>query len=142
VHRIRGTVVRALAAVVAILTVVAIGLYFVRIPLLRLVFLHGQMDAAGVDRMARIFPYHLVGLAPFGALLVLARAHVAVKNSGIMVSMGLLNAGSNAVFNVVLMKAIGLEGIALSTSCVQAVVALVFWVRLEKKLHHLKDPAG
>ena len=38
------------------------------------------------------------------------------------------------VFNVVLLKAIGLEGIALSTSCVYAAVAIVFWVRLDARL--------
>jgi len=92
------------------------------------------MDVGGVERMISILPYHLVGLAPFGALLVLARAHVAVKNSGIMLSMGILNAALNAVFNVVLMRAIGLEGIALSTSCVQLAIAIVFWFRLDAKL--------
>ena len=32
------------------------------------------MDWLGVERMVRLLPYQLVGLAPFGALLVLARA--------------------------------------------------------------------
>src|SRR5690606_13617905 len=81
---IRSTVVRALASVLGILVVASAVLYVVRTPLLRLVFLHGQMDEAGVDRMAAILPYHLLGLAPFGALLVLARAHVATKNGAIM----------------------------------------------------------
>jgi len=92
--------------------------------------------------MIRILPYHLVGLAPFGALLVLARAHVAIKNSGIMLGMGVLNATLNAVFNVVLLKAIGLEGIALSTSCVQLAIAIVFWVRLDWKLAPRREGAA
>ena len=133
-EKIRRTVRRALVAVSAILGVAAVLLYFFRAPLLRFVFLRGEMDASGVDRMIRLLPYHLVGLAPFGALLVLARAHVAVQNSRIMLSMGLLNAGLNAVFNVVLLKAIGLEGIALSTSCVQLAIAIVFFIRLESRL--------
>jgi putative peptidoglycan lipid II flippase len=104
--------------------------------------LRGAMDEGGVDLMIRILPYHLVGLAPFGALLVLARAHVAVKNSTIMLSMGIFNAACNALFNVVLLKAIGLQGIALSTSCVQAAVAIVFWFRLERRLAALKAGAA
>jgi putative peptidoglycan lipid II flippase len=116
-------------------------LFLVRAPLMRFVFLRGEMDAAGVDRMIGLLPYHLVGLAPFGALLVLARAHVATKNSGIMLSMGALNATLNVVFNVVLLKAIGLEGIALSTSCVQLAVAVVFWFRLEARLSTLHQAA-
>ena len=131
---VRPIVRRALAAVIPLLLAVSLLLFFVRGPLLRLVYLHGKMDPLGVERMIAIFPYHLVGLAPFGALLVLARAHVALKNSGIMLSMGALNAGLNAFFNVVLLHYLGLEGIALSTSCVYIAVAFVFWIRLQRKL--------
>ncbi len=131
---IRRTVVRALASVCGLLFLAAVLLYFVRLPLLRLVFLHGQMDVAGVERMAQLLPYHLVGLVPFGALLVLARAHVATKNGGIMISMGILNASTNAVGNLVLVRVIGLEGLALSTSLVSYVIAIVFWFRFEKRL--------
>jgi putative peptidoglycan lipid II flippase len=95
------------------------------------------MDAGGVERMAALLPYHLVGLAPFGALLVLARAHVATKNGGIMISMGLLNATANLLFNVVFFRFIGLEGLALSTSCVHLAVAVVFWFRFDARLRRL-----
>jgi len=136
--KLRQTVIRALLYVCGILVVVSVLLYLVRTPLLRFVFLRGDMDADGVDRMARIFPYHLLGLAPFGALLVLARAHVAMKNTSIMLGMGVLNAGLNAVLNVLFLRLIGLEGIALATSCMHLAVALVFWVRFESKLHETK----
>jgi putative peptidoglycan lipid II flippase len=135
---IRRTVVRALASVCGILVVASVLLYAVRRPLLRLVFLHGEMDEAGVDRMAVLLPYHLVGLAPFGALLVLARAHVATKNGAIMISMGLFNALSNIAFNMILYRFIGLEGLALSTSCVHTAVAVVFWFRFETRLSALR----
>ena len=137
--KIRTTVVRSLISVTLLLVGMSLALYLFRAPLLRFVFLRGEMDALGVDRMIRLMPYHLVGVAPFGALLVLARAHVAIKNSTIMVSMGVLNASLNAIFNVILLKAIGLEGIALSTSCVYAAVAVVFWFRLESKLASLRE---
>ena len=132
--KIRHTVTRALWWVCGILIVVSLALFLVRAPLLRLVFLRGGMDAEGVARMARLLPYHLVGLAPFGALLVLARAHVAMKNTSIMIGMGVMNASLNLGFNVVLLRAIGLEGIALSTSGVHLVIAVVFWFLFESKL--------
>lgn len=132
--RFRTTVTRALGWTCALLAAASVLVYAVRGPLLRAVFLRGEMDAAGVDRMIEILPYHLVGAAPFGALLVLARAHVALKNSRIMISMGILNASLNLIFDVVLLKAIGLRGLALSTSLTHAIVAIVFYVRLESVL--------
>ena len=133
----RRKVVRSLFSVCGILLAAAALLYFVRALLLRFVFLRGQMDAGGVDLMVQLLPFHLVGLAPFGALLILARAHVALKNSTIMLSMGILNAGCNAAFNIVLLKVMGLPGIALSTSLVQLAVAVVFWFRFERRLRAL-----
>jgi putative peptidoglycan lipid II flippase len=132
--RLRATVRRALAVVTAVLVAASALLWAVRRPLLHLVFEHGAMDWAGVERMARLLPYHLVGLAPFGALLILARAHVAAQNSRIMISMGLLNAALNAGLNFAFLPSLGLEGIALSTSCTYAVVALVFALRFEARL--------
>jgi putative peptidoglycan lipid II flippase len=134
VETIRHTVGRALAWVMAILVACSVLLYVVRLPLLRLIFLHGQMDEGGVDRMAAILPYHLVGLAPFGALLVLARAHVAMKNGRIMFGIGVFNAACNVIFDLLLYRLIGLEGLALSTSCVHTAVAIIFWFRLQTHL--------
>ena len=138
IAKVRATVARALLIVGGLLVGISFLLYLVREPLLKFVFLRGEMDAAGVDRMIRILPYHLVGLAPFGLLLVLARAHVAVKNSGIMLGMGALNAMLNASFNLFFLKVMGLEGLALSTSCVQAVITVVFWFRFEAKIANLR----
>jgi putative peptidoglycan lipid II flippase len=134
VETIRHTVGRAVAWVMAILVACSVLLYVVRLPLLRLIFLHGQMDEVGVDRMAAILPYHLVGLAPFGALLVLARAHVAMKNGRIMFAIGVFNAICNVVFDLLFYRLIGLEGLALSTSCVHTAVAIIFWFRLQTHL--------
>jgi putative peptidoglycan lipid II flippase len=105
-----------------------------RRPILRLVFLHGAMDEGGIEGMAEIVPYALLGVAPFGALLILARAHVALQNSRIMISMGILNAGLNLVFDALLFPWLGVRGIALSTSMMQLGIAIVFWVRLRARL--------
>jgi putative peptidoglycan lipid II flippase len=132
--RLRATLRRALGTVVAILTATTALFWTVRVPLLRLLFSHGAMDAPGVDRMARLLPYYLVGVPAFGALLVLARAHVAIQNSRIMLSMGVLNASLNLGLNAVFMAFLGLDGIALATSCTYVVVAGVFAVRLRSRL--------
>jgi putative peptidoglycan lipid II flippase len=134
IAKLRATVRRALGVVIGLFAGASALVWAVRKPLLHLVFEHGAMDWLGVERMVRILPYHLVGLAPFGALLILARAHVAAQNSRIMISMGVLNAALNAGLNVLFLPKLGLEGIALSTSCTYAVVAAVFAVRFEARL--------
>ncbi len=127
---VRRTLRRAMASAFGVLAVASLLLFLIRVPLLRLVYMRGEMDLESVAAMAEIFPYHLVGLAPFGVLLVLARVHTALKNNRIMVSMGILNAGLNAILNVAFLQVLGLAGIALATSLVNAVVAIVFYARL------------
>jgi putative peptidoglycan lipid II flippase len=126
----RGTARRTLAWVVSILLGMSAIAIALRTPLCEILFLHGAMDRAGVAHIAGILPWALAGAAPFGALLVLARAHVALQNSRIMPGMGLLNAGLNVAFNAAFVGVLGLSGIALSTSLTYLVVAVVFWIRL------------
>jgi len=121
---------RTLYGVTSLLVVAALLVAALRRPLCVLLFAHGAMDHAGVDRMADMLPWALVGVPPFGALLVLARAHVALQNSRIMPTMGVLNATLNLGLNAIFVRFLGLSGLLLSTSVTYAVVAAVFWVRL------------
>jgi putative peptidoglycan lipid II flippase len=139
--RLRSTLVRVLGIVLAMLGAATAVIWFWRAPLVWAIFAHGAMDRTGVERVAHMLPYQLAGVVPFGALLVFARAHVAVQNSSIMVSMGLLNACINAAMNITLLGVLGLEGLALATSVTYAVVALVFALRLKRRLAPAPGPA-
>ncbi|HXX66765.1 MAG TPA: lipid II flippase MurJ [Polyangiaceae bacterium] len=129
-----ATTRRTLVVVCAVLALLAATTVLVRRPLCVLLFGRGAMDPAGVARIASILPWAVAGSVPFGALLVLARAHVALQNSRIMPSMGLINSVLNAVFNAALVGVLGLSGIALSTSLTYAAVAFVFWTRLRSRV--------
>ena len=131
---LRRTVVRSVLGVTLVFGAVALALALLRTPLVTLVYGRGAMDAAALARIAHLLPYHLVGLVPFGIVLVLARAHVSLGNSRILIGMGTLNAAANLGLNIVLSHWLGLEGIALATSAVNVVVAWLFWVRLGQRL--------
>ena len=131
---LRRTVVRSVLGVTLVFGAVALALALLRTPLVTLVYGRGAMDAAALARIAHLLPYHLVGLVPFGIVLVLARAHVSLGNSRILIGMGTLNAAANLGLNIVLSHWLGLEGIALATSAVNVVVAWLFWVRLGHRL--------
>lgn len=140
VTRLRSTLRSTLAAVIAVLATASAALWLAREPLLHALFAHGAMDARGVQRMTRLLPYHLVGLVPFGVLLVFARAHVSIQNSRIMLSMGLLNAALNAGINLALIGSLGLEGLALATSITYAAVAAVFAARFWSRIAGVDAP--
>jgi putative peptidoglycan lipid II flippase len=126
----RALTARALGVVAGLLAAASVALYAARGPLVAAVYLHGSMDAVGVARLARLLPFHLVGVVPFGLLLVLVRAHTSIGESRIMLAMGVANAALNVLLNLLLRPLLGLEGIALSTSLVSAAIALALWIRL------------
>ncbi len=128
------TVRRTLVVSGALLSGIALALGAVRTPLLSLVFLHGEMDPGAIAKMAHVLPWALANALPFGALLVLARANVALQNTRFMLALGALNAGLNIVFDVVFARIAGLEGIAFATAAMHLVVAVVFWIALRRCL--------
>ena len=137
VRLFRKTVRRTLAWVVLLLCAASVLLYAIRLPLLQLAFLRGAMDALGVQTMADVLPYHLLGLPSFGVLLVLARAHVSLQNSSILVRLGIFNASCNLLLNAMLVGPLGLRGVALATSITHTAVAVVFAWLLTRKLREL-----
>jgi len=126
------TVRRTLLVTGALLVGIALVFGVLRTPLLRLVFLHGEMDAGAIAAMAHVLPWALANALPFGALLVLARANVALQNTRFMLALGALNAALNVAFDVVFARFAGLEGIAFATATMHLVVAVVFWVALRR----------
>jgi putative peptidoglycan lipid II flippase len=138
----RHTLRRSLLWIIGLLSGASLLLFVVRRPLMRLVFAHGAMDEGGADLISEVLPFALLGTAPFGVLLVLARAHVALRNTRIMITMGILNAVLNAAFNVAFFRVWGLSGIALSTSAMNLAVAIVFYLRLRKPLETLAPAKG
>jgi len=92
------------------------------------------MDADAVDSMASVLPWAVAGSVPFGALLVLARAHVALQNTRIMLPLGMLNAALNLALDLVLVRVAGLQGIACATSLVHLAIAAIFWQAMRRRL--------
>jgi putative peptidoglycan lipid II flippase len=133
-ERLAATVRGTLLAVAGALAVATVVVYLAREPLARIVFLHGAMEPAAAAQLGGLLPWYLIGLVPFGLLLVLVRAHIALQNSRVMLGMGILNAVLNLVLDVILVSALGLRGVALATSITHAVVAAALWWRLRPLL--------
>jgi putative peptidoglycan lipid II flippase len=131
---VRSMIRRTLAVMLPLLAGAGVILYLVRVPLLTLLFRHGAMDASGVDEMVRVFPFYLLSMPSFGALLVLYRGTVAVKDSRILPWTGLLHASLTTVFDILLFHFFDIAGIALARVIACTVVAGVFWITLERRL--------
>ena len=135
-RELRAKVRRALASVVAHPRAWRRwSLWLVRRPLLHLVFGHGAMDVAG--RRAHGAPPALSPRGPRafrGAAGLRARARRRAEQPHHDLGWACSTRRSTRGSTSRSCRALGLEGIALSTSCTYAVVALVFAVRFRARL--------
>jgi len=116
---------RALGGVVVAMLAASAAIALLREPLVSALYAHGVMDYGGQRRIMHLVPCALAGTAPLGALRLLERAASPARQRA---AAG-LGALVTAVAAAVLVRTMGLEGIALATAGGMAVAATVLAVR-------------
>jgi putative peptidoglycan lipid II flippase len=97
-------------------------------PIVRLVYQHGEFDAASTDATAEALFYFTLGLCFNGASLLLIRAFFSLQRPWLPTKVALLGVVLNAALDAALYGPLGVGGIPLSTSITSFVtfVALVW----------------
>lgn len=105
----------------------AVGLAIFSVPIVRLLFEHGAFTARDTALVAQIqaafalqIPFHLLGITT-------VRLLSAAKANQVMLYSAVISLAVNVGLNIVLMRWLGVVGIALSTSCVYIVSACFLW---------------
>jgi putative peptidoglycan lipid II flippase len=102
--------------IILLILPIMVGLLLLREPVVRLIFERGEFDMLATAKTASALAYYSIGLLPLGMMLLIKRAFFALKDTRTpmfaMAFTGLLN----IFFNWLLIKPLGLDGIALGTS--------------------------
>jgi len=127
---------RAMRYLLAIFVPISIGIAALAPLGVRIVFGRGAFDAQAVTATAAALAGFagLVGLTMIQGVLV--GAHNAQRRAVFLMLMGFLNAILNLVFDVLFGFALGIGGIALSTTFTMAIVLVLMAIRLDRA-----DPA-
>ena len=113
--------------------IVFLILVFFSRPLVRLAFVRGEFDLKYVYIVQWTFICYLFGLIPYVAGSIFTRAHLAFKKTRFLMKLSFLNCFLNVVLNSILMKRIGVLGIALSTSITVLIVAILLRSQFSKR---------
>ncbi len=136
----RRTTARAAWQLTGLLTVACALIYIARAPLIEMLFGHGKMLPSDVAAMSALLPWGLANAVPLGLMMLYVRANIALSQSGIMWRVGLLNAGLNVLFDVLLGKLWGVGGVVLGTAVTHAVIALVLYTHYRRARVLLHSP--
>jgi len=140
-RRIRGTLEKLVIMIAFLLVPMVAFMGVFRRELLGFVFQRGAFDATAVEATADALLFYSLGIVPFLVTPLLTGAFFALRDSAVPLKVGLVCVFANALLDAVLVVALGHGGIALATSLVGAIRALLLWSFLRRHIGALRSRA-
>jgi putative peptidoglycan lipid II flippase len=122
----RGAVDQALRWTLALSTPVLAGMFIGRFVMTELMFQRGAFTPEDTLATASVLGWYLPGILPNLLGILAVRAHVVERNLSIIFRLGMVSVLCNAALNALLMDAMGLAGLALSTTLNMLVVPALY----------------
>jgi len=131
------TIMSSLRMLIFVLAPLTFLLMLFAVPTIGLVLGRGKFDANAVDMTAQALAMYAIGLIAIAAMYVLQRAFYALSDNITPFVVGALGAAAHIALNWVLMRDLAHAGIALSTSLIALVSAVVMLALLAMRLRSL-----
>lgn len=128
----RGTVWAGVKGLLLLLTPASLVLAALARPLVTILYGGGAFDARAIDRTARCLRWLALGMAGYGTGQVGVRAWFARQEGRVPAAAGLAALGVNGVLCAVLIRPMGLDGLALASSASATVHALLLLLPLRR----------
>lgn len=93
-----------------------VGLYILRVPLIRVMFEHGAATSEGTQMIAIALSYYLIGMFAFSFNGILGRMFYASQDSKTPLILGSITQVANIILNLILIQFMGIAGLALASS--------------------------
>lgn len=137
-QRMRGLVEKLVIATAFVLVPLVAFIVAFREELLGLVLGRGAFDRAAVDATSVALLYFALGIIPFLVAPMLSAVFFSLQDSATPLRIGMLCVVANALLDAILILPLGHGGIALATSIVGAVRAVLLWVYLRRRIGALQ----
>jgi putative peptidoglycan lipid II flippase len=102
-------------------------------PLVRLVYQHGAFTPEAAAATGSVLGFLSLGLAPFAAVLILTAAFRGQKDMKTPALAALCGVAVNVGLDFMLVRVMGLSGLALAASCGLSVTGLVLWLAFVRR---------
>ncbi len=115
----------------------SIGLILLRSSLVRLIYMHGVFNSADVQKTASVLLFFTIGLWASSLLKTVIPVFYSMKDTKTPVNAAIYSLILNIIFAVILMRFIGVDGLALAAS-----ISLIFNYMFLLRRLHLKKRIG
>lgn len=130
-----GADVKRVVITVGLITVfITVLLIILRRPIVSLAYGRGAFTPDELNEVGRVWFYYLLGLTFYIVGRIYIQAHLVLKNTRFLMMYAFGLNGLGIIGNYILMKHMGVAGIALATTCVTALSVVFLSYMLSKKL--------
>lgn len=133
-EKLKNLINKALIVVSMILIPASVGLAVLRNPIVKLLFQRGVFDERAAEMTASGLLFYTVGLIGFGMMDILNRAFYALQDTKTPMLYGIFSVIINVLLNLILVRVLGLGGLALATSISAIFGALILSYGLYEKI--------
>lgn len=133
IEQVKENIHKGLEQTVFLLVPSAIGMIVFRKEIIEVLFKRGLFTQYSVDITAAPLMFYSIGLVFYGMGIIITRAFYAHHDAATPVKIGILSIATNAIFDFLLMKFMGHNGIALSTSIVGFANFVLLFYLFKKK---------
>jgi putative peptidoglycan lipid II flippase len=134
IMRLKEDVEKAVKTVGIITLPITMVLIFFRQPIVNLAFGRGAFSLEKLPEVGRVWVFYLMGFLPYMIQQVYVQAHLTLKNTKALMGIAFCIFVLQIVFNYILMRPLKIAGIALATSFVTLVTAVILGVLFYKKV--------
>lgn len=134
IMRLKDDVRRAVKTVVIIALFIVIILIIFHQPIVKLAFGHGAFALEKLPEVGWVWVCYLLGFLPYIVRQVYVRVHLTLKNTKVLMQVSFYSFVLQIVFNYILMRPFNVAGIALATSLVSILAAVILGILFYKKI--------
>jgi putative peptidoglycan lipid II flippase len=136
----RDTTADGLALMMALNVPASVGLIVLSVPIVRVIFEHGQFLPTDTLATAAALRFYALGLVGYSVVRIASPIFYALGRNRTPVVVSVLTVIVNAGLNVILVDVMGYRGLALGTSIAALFNATVLFVLLRRALDGLNEP--
>jgi len=129
-----ATILESMRIVIFIVTPATVGLMMLAHPIIEVLFEHGEFDPYATNLTAQALWGYCSGLLAYSSVKTLANSFYALAEPRVPVRVAVICVGISVALNIILMRPLGVLGLALATSAASWTNAVWLFVLLRRRL--------
>ncbi|MDY2882030.1 MAG: murein biosynthesis integral membrane protein MurJ [Romboutsia timonensis] len=129
-----NAVVQSINSAVLLVIPISVGAMVLSNPIVKLLFERGAFGSRATSMTSIVLTMYSIGMIAFGLRDILGKVFYSIQDTKTPMINGAVSMGMNIILNIILVKYLGIKGLALSTSISSIICVLLLFYSLNKKI--------